>query len=119
MKVFLIGATGGIEHRLVPMLHANSHEIIGLHRKPEQAEAIAQAGATPVLGGIIDMDADDLASVALDWVILRPGTLLHEDGTGNVTLGPAIPLEMSRAAMSPESWWHLSSARRSDVRFWN
>lgn len=60
MKVFLIGATGGIEHRLVPMLHANSHEIIGLHRKPEQAEAIAQAGATPVLGGIIDMDATTL-----------------------------------------------------------
>ncbi|MGV0819405.1 NAD(P)H-binding protein [Martelella sp. AMO21009] len=32
-----------------------------------------------------------LASSGLDRVIVRPGTLQHEDGDGKVTLGPAVP----------------------------
>ena len=171
MKVFVIGATGVIGHRLVPMLVENGHEAVGLHRKPEQAEAIRAAGAVPVPGNIIEMSADDFAEAAkgcdvivfsagaagsglerttaidgdgpvkamaaarklgisrfylvsafpesarqkernprfehymaekkradvavassdLDWVIVRPGTLQHEDGDGKVSLGPAVP----------------------------
>ncbi len=170
MKVFVIGATGGIGHRLLPLLVENGHDVVGLHRKPEQAEAIRAAGATPVLGDIIAMSEDDFATAArgcdvivfsagaagsgldrttaidgdgpikvmaaareagisrfylvsafpeagrrreanprfehymaekkradaavgasdLDWVILRPGTLQHEEGDGRVSLGLAI-----------------------------
>jgi uncharacterized protein YbjT (DUF2867 family) len=32
-----------------------------------------------------------LAETDLDWVILRPGTLLDEPGTGKVRMGLAIP----------------------------
>ncbi|WP_172330466.1 NAD(P)H-binding protein [Mangrovicoccus sp. HB161399] len=32
-----------------------------------------------------------LAASGLDWVILRPGTLLHEEGDGRVSLGAALP----------------------------
>jgi uncharacterized protein YbjT (DUF2867 family) len=32
-----------------------------------------------------------LAATDLDWVILRPGTLTNDPGTGRITLGPAIP----------------------------
>ncbi|MHA6646120.1 SDR family oxidoreductase [Mesorhizobium sp. A623] len=171
MKIFLIGATGGVGHRLLPLLHAKGHQFVGLHRKPEQATEIADAGGTPVLGDIIAMTVDDLVIAAegcdvivfsagaagsgldrttaidgdgpikaievarrlgisrfyivsafpeagrrsdrndrfehymaekkradvavaasdLDWVILRPGTLVHEDGEGKVALGPVIP----------------------------
>lgn len=171
MRIFLIGATGGVGHRLLPMLHAKGHEVVGLHRKPEQSAEIAKAGGIPVLGDIIDMTVDNLvaagtgcdvivfsagaagsgldrttaidgdgpiktmeaanrlgisrfylvsafpeagrrrdrndrfehymaekkradvavASSDLDWVILRPGTLVHEDGNGNVALGAAVP----------------------------
>lgn len=171
MRIFLIGATGGVGHRLLPMLHARGHRIVGLHRKPEQSAGIASAGGIPVPGDIIGMTVDDLVTAAkgcdvivfsagaagsgldrttaidgdgpikameaarrlgisrfyivsafpdagrrgerndrfehymaekkradvavaasdLDWVILRPGTLVHEDGDGRVTLGPAIP----------------------------
>lgn len=171
MKVFLIGATGGVGHRLLALLHARGHRVVCLHRQPDQATEIAGAGGTPVLGDIIDMTADALVTAAegceaivfsagaagsgldrttaidgdgpikamaaagrlgisrfyivsafpeagrqndrndrfehymaekkradvavaasdLDWVILRPGTLLHEDGDGRVALGPAIP----------------------------
>lgn len=171
MKVFVIGATGGIGHRLLPMLIGNGHEVVGLHRKPEQAEAIRAAGAEPVAGDVIEMSEDDfvrdaqgcdaivfsagaagsgldrttaidgdgpvkavaaarklgiprfylvsafpesarqkernprfehymaekkradvaVAASDLDWVIVRPGTLQHEDGDGKVSLGPAVP----------------------------
>ncbi|APZ50414.1 SDR family oxidoreductase [Salipiger abyssi] len=171
MKVLIIGATGGIGHRLLPMLIENGHQVVGLHRKPEQAEAIRAAGAEPVAGDVIEMSADDFALAArgcdaivfsagaagsgldrttaidgegpikvvaaaralgisrlylvsafpeagrqrernprfehymaekkradvavassdLDWVIVRPGTLQHEDGNGKVSLGPAVP----------------------------
>ncbi|WP_425048794.1 NAD(P)-binding oxidoreductase [Pseudomonas aeruginosa] len=32
-----------------------------------------------------------LAQSGLDWVILRPGTLVDTAGTGRITAGPAIP----------------------------
>lgn len=59
MKILLIGATGGVGHRLLPMLVANGHSVVGLHRKPEQAQAIVDAGGSPLLGDIIDMSVDD------------------------------------------------------------
>ncbi|MDK3018796.1 NAD(P)H-binding protein [Pseudodonghicola flavimaris] len=170
MKILIIGATGGIGHRLLPMLVANGHEVVGLHRKPEQADAIRTAGAVPCPGDIIDMSVAEIAAAAqscdaivfsagaagsgldrttaidgdgpiktvaaaralgisrlylvsafpesarqkernprfehymaekkradvavasseLDWVIVRPGTLQHEDGDGRVSLGPAV-----------------------------
>lgn len=171
MKIFVIGATGGVGHRLLPMLVERGHEVVGLHRKPEQAEDIRAAGAVPVAGDIMEMSARDIAEAAkgadvivfsagaagsgldrttaidgdgpvkcieaahmlgitrlylvsafpeatrhkernprrehyfmekkradvavaqsdLDWVIVRPGTLQHEDGDGKVSLGPAVP----------------------------
>lgn len=170
-KIFLMGATGGVGHRLGPLLRQAGHEVVGLHRKSEQAQALSDAGVVPVLGDIIAMTVDDLVEAArgcdvivfsagaagsglertiaidgdgpgkaiaaasrlgisrfylvsafpesarekprnerfehymrekkradvdvaqsgLDWVILRPGTLVHEDGDDGVTLGPAVP----------------------------
>lgn len=170
-KIFLIGATGGIGHRLLPLLQSNGHQIVALHRKPEQAKDITAAGGSPVLGDLIEMTVNDLVTAAegcsifvfsagaagsgldrttaidgdgpikaiaaakrlgiarfyivsafpeagrqrahndrfehymaekkradvavaasdLDWVILRPGTLVHEDGDDRVTLGPVVP----------------------------
>lgn len=169
--IFIIGATGGVGHRLSPILVKAGYKMIGLHRKPEQAEALREAGISPVKGDFIDMSADDLAKVmtgadivifsagaagsgldrttaidgegpakvisamkqldirrfylvsafpeagrgkeprpgfehymkmkkqadadvvasGLDWVILRPGTLLHEDADDRVNAGLAIP----------------------------
>lgn len=170
-NIFLIGATGGVGHRLVPMLIERGHTVTGLHRKPEQAEALRQAGVTPALGDIIDLGTEELemmlqgsdvavfsagaagsgwerttaidgkgplklieaarktglrriylvsvfpdagrtrdtsdgfehymeqkkmadaalADTGLDYVILRPGTLQHDDGNGKVRAGHAIP----------------------------
>ncbi len=170
-KIFIIGATGGVGSRLGPLLAEAGHNVTGLHRKPEQAEKLENAGITPWLGDIITMTADDLTGIThdcdvivfsagaagsgldrttaidgegvtktihaarangiarvylvsafmdagrdrprkdgfehymrvkrqadnalvasgLDWVILRPGTLISEDGNGLVNAGLAIP----------------------------
>lgn len=56
----------------------------------------AGRGAQPKMGFEHYMRVKKQADVAvaqsdLDWVILRPGTLLHEDGDGKVALGKALP----------------------------
>ena len=169
-KIFIIGATGGVGSRLGPMLVDAGHDVAGLHRKPEQAGKLENAGITPRLGDIMTMAAEDLAELTrdcdvvvfsagaagsglerttaidgegviktihaarangiarvylvsafmdagraqprkdgfehymkvkrqadnalaaseLDWVILRPGTLVSEDGNGLVNAGLAI-----------------------------
>ena len=170
-RIFIIGVTGGIGHRLAPLLLANGHQVTGLHRKPEQADNLRNAGITPVLGDLMELTAETLAPLVrghdivvfssgaagsgldrttridgdgpgyvlaamkkegvsrlylvsafpeagrgkdpnprfehymtekkradavvaasdADWVILRPGTLLHEDQDGQVNAGLAIP----------------------------
>lgn len=170
-NIFIIGATGGVGSRVIPILVKAGHKVAGLHRKPEQADALRGAGIEPYLGDIIEMSTTDLthatqdsdvivfsagaagsgldrtsaidgegvtktisaakannisriylvsafmdalrdqprtegfehymkvkrqadnALVAsgLDWVILRPGTLVSEDGNGLVNANLAIP----------------------------
>lgn len=170
-RIFIIGVTGGIGHRLAPLLLANEHQVTGLHRKPEQADNLRNAGITLVLGDLMELTAEtlaplirghdivvfssgaagggldrttridgdgpghvvaamkqegisrlylvsafpeagrgkdpnprfehymtekkradaDVAASDVDWVILRPGTLLHEDQDGRVNAGFAIP----------------------------
>lgn len=170
-NVFIVGATGGVGSRLGPMLVEAGHKVSGLHRKPEQAKNLADAGITPHLGDIMEMTANDLTNATkdndvivfsagaagsglertnaidgegviktiqaakangiarvylvsafmdaardqarkegfehymrvkrkadnalcasgLDWVILRPGTLVSEDGNGLVNANLAIP----------------------------
>lgn len=170
VRVFQIGAAGGVGRRLSALLVERGDEVTGMHRRPEQAEAIEATGATAVAG---DLVADDMATLAarlvghdavvfsagahgtgadattqidgdglrkaadaaveagvrrfvlvsvfpeagraaglgegfehymrvkksadvhlvgtdLDWVIVRPGTLVDEPGDGYVTAGPAI-----------------------------
>ncbi len=170
-RIFQIGAGGGIGRPLAEQLVGLGHHVTGMHRSPEQAQAIRDTGATPVGGDLIadspeqlrarlaghdavvfsagahgtgmDMttaiDGDGLrkaadaaaaagvrrfvlvsvfmdalrngersegfehymavkreadihlASSDLDWLIVRPGTLSDDPGTGRVTVGHAVP----------------------------
>lgn len=170
MKVFQIGAAGGVGRRLARMLTERGDEVTGMHRRPEQADVIRESGATPVTGDLIEDTVEQLAErmaghdavvfsagahgtgadqttlidgkglekaaeaarlaragrfvlvsvipdagrdrepqegfehymrvkkaadihltrTDLDWVIVRPGTLVDEDGDGRVSAGPAV-----------------------------
>ncbi|MFI9169122.1 NAD(P)H-binding protein [Streptomyces lincolnensis] len=170
MKVFQIGAAGGVGHRLTRLLTDRGDSVTGMHRGLAQGETVRRAGGTPVTGDLIADSVDDLARrmrghdavvfsagahgtgmdkttlidgeglqkaadaavlagvarfvlvsvfpdalrggaagegfehyikvkktadvyltrTALDWLIVRPGTLLDTPGTGRVTAGPAV-----------------------------
>ncbi len=57
MRVFLAGATGAIGRRLVPLLVANGHEVVGTTRSPEKATALRAEGAEPAVVDALDRDA--------------------------------------------------------------
>ncbi|MFI9507624.1 NAD(P)H-binding protein [Nocardia sp. NPDC052566] len=170
MKVFQIGAAGGVGRRLARLLTEGGDQVTGMYRNPDQVETISVTGATPLAGDLIHDSVDDLAKkfaghdaivfsagahgtgmdkttaidgeglvkaadaaaragvqrfllvsvfpdagrdratsegfehymrvkktadvhltrTTLDWLIVRPGTLRDEPGTGNVTAGLAI-----------------------------
>ncbi|MBO0854525.1 MAG: NAD(P)H-binding protein [Nocardia sp.] len=170
MKVFQIGAAGGVGRRLARALVDRGDQVTGMHREPRQAETVRAAGAVPVAGDLIGDSATELATklaghdavvfsagahgtgpdkttaidgaglekaaqaaaaagvrrfvlvsafpeagrdrdtspgfehymrvkkaadvylahTDLDWLIVRPGTLLDDPGSGQVTAGPAI-----------------------------
>lgn len=170
MKVFLIGAAGGIGRRLSVRLTDRGDKVTGMHRAPAQADTVRATGATPLTGDLINDTVEELAAkisghdavvfaagahgtgrdlttaidgrglekaadaatragvsrfvlvsvfpealrgqganegfehyakvkktadvyltrTELDWIIVRPGTLRDETGTGRITAGPAI-----------------------------
>ncbi|WP_413810738.1 NAD(P)H-binding protein [Streptomyces sp. OE57] len=170
MKVFQIGAAGGVGRRLTQLLTTRGDEVTGMHRGPAQGETVRAAGATPLIGNLIGDSVEELAQMmrghdavvfsagahgtgmdkttlidgkglekaadaaalagvsrfvlvsvfpdalrngerserfehyikvkktsdvyltrtGLDWLIVRPGTLLDTPGSGRVTAGPAV-----------------------------
>jgi uncharacterized protein YbjT (DUF2867 family) len=171
-KVFIIGGAGKVGRRLAQKLSEQGNQPRSLYRHPEQEEPLRALGAIPVMGSLLELDAQGLAALFsgsdivvftagaggkggqdmtraidghglelaveaaklagikrfilvsafpesfrakgmqesfenymsvkkladvylaetdLDWVILRPGTLLDEPGQGKVRAGLAIP----------------------------
>ncbi len=73
MRIFLAGATGAIGRRLVPLLRAAGHAVVGTTRSPAKAEALAAAGVDPVILDVLDADATMRALAAA-----RPDLLMHQ-----------------------------------------
>ncbi|PRB79897.1 SDR family oxidoreductase [Pseudomonas sp. MYb185] len=171
-KVFIIGGAGKVGRHLAQQLAQRGHEPLALHRDAQQANELRALGAVSVLGNLLELDVDGLATLmsgsdavvfsagaggkggpqmtnaidgqglelavaaaqqagvkrfllvsafpeagrsktisdtfenymtvkkradvhlaesGLDWIIVRPGTLLDSPGTGRVRAGLAIP----------------------------
>ncbi|HZE66463.1 MAG TPA: NAD(P)-binding oxidoreductase [Sporichthyaceae bacterium] len=98
MKVFLIGAAGGVGRRLTPLLLVRGDQVTGMHRNPDQQEAVAATGATPALGDLID---DSVAELAVymrghSAVVFSAGA--HGTGMDQTTLIDGTGLEKAAAA---------------------
>ena len=61
MRVFQIGAAGGVGRRLAKLLSARGDEVTGMHRNPAQAETVKTSGALPLAGDLIADSVEDLA----------------------------------------------------------
>ena len=80
MRVFIAGATGAVGSRLVPLLVAEGHDVVGTSRSADRLGAIEAAGATGVV-----MDGLDAASVRTAVLDARPEVIVHElTGLGGV-----------------------------------
>ena len=74
MTVFVAGATGAIGNRLVPMLVAAGHRVLGMTRAHgPRADALLDAGAIPVIA-----DVFDATSLAKAVRAARPDVVIHQ-----------------------------------------
>ena len=73
MKVFLAGATGVIGRRLVPLLVARGHEVVGMTRTEGKRGMLRGLGAEPVVA-----DALDRAAVMEAVALAEPEVVIHE-----------------------------------------
>lgn len=98
MKVFLIGAAGGVGRRLAERLARRGDVVTGMHRAPGQAETVRATGATPVAGDLIADPVDTLAAKLSghDAVVFSAGA--HGTGVDKTTAIDGEGLEKSAAA---------------------
>jgi nucleoside-diphosphate-sugar epimerase len=73
MRIFVAGATGAVGKRLVPLLVAEGHEVVGTTRSPEKADELRAAGAEPVVA-----DALDETAVRDAVVDAKPEVVVHQ-----------------------------------------
>ena len=98
MKVFQIGAAGGVGRRLSGLLSERGDEVTGMHRSPAQADTIRATGATPVTGDLIADSVEELAGklAGHDAVVFSAGA--HGTGTDKTTLIDGRGLEKAADA---------------------
>lgn len=73
MRIFVAGATGAVGSRLVPLLVAAGHSVVGLARTPAKANAIRQAGGEAAIA-----DAFNRAAVVAAVTSAKPDVIVHE-----------------------------------------
>lgn len=86
MKVFQIGAAGGVGSRLARMLVGRGDSSTGMHRAAGQANRVAATGATPVIGDLVEDDVERLTELMRghDAVVFSAGA--HGTGLDQTTL---------------------------------
>lgn len=89
MRIFFAGAGGAIGRRLMPLLRAAGHAVVGTTRSAEKADALRALGAEPVVVDVFDAEALARAVKAaapqaiihqLTDLAFAPGTPQYQEG---------------------------------------
>ena len=73
MRIFIAGATGAVGKRLVPLLGASGHEVVGTTRSAGKEGALRALGAEPVV-----LDVLDAAAVGRAVSEAQPDVVVHQ-----------------------------------------
>ena len=71
--IFLAGAAGAIGRRMLPLLRAAGHRVVGTTRSAAKAESLRAQGVAPVVVDVFDADALSRAMSAA-----RPDVVIHQ-----------------------------------------
>jgi nucleoside-diphosphate-sugar epimerase len=89
MKILLAGASGAIGRRLVPLLRAAGHDVVGTTRSADKTAALRALGAEPAVVDVFDAAAlTRIVQAALPQVVIHqltdlpyaPNTPGYEEG---------------------------------------
>jgi len=132
MKIFLAGASGVIGRRLVPMLVAGGHDVVGMSRSGDRAAALERAGARGVAVDVFDRDrlhdvlSAERPEIVIDELSDLPRTLAPSGDAqfdGNVrirTEGTRNLVDAARAAgarrIITQSYAHVYAPRGDWVK---
>lgn len=110
MRIFLAGASGAVGKRLVSLLVTNGVDVVGTTRSPAKAEAIATAGATPVV-----VDVFDEAALLKAVIAARPEIVIHQLTDLPPSLDPARMAEATgrNARLRDVGTRHLIAASKA------
>lgn len=73
MRIFLAGASGVIGGRLVPLLLAAGHDVVGMTRSPDNEARLRELGAEPVV-----CDVFDAAALGTAVAGAEPDVVMHQ-----------------------------------------
>jgi nucleoside-diphosphate-sugar epimerase len=98
MRVFIIGAAGGIGTRLAAALAEEGDSATGMFRNPDHRLRVEAAGAVPVIGDLVAASVDELAVKMTDHdaVVFTAGA--HGTGIEQTTLIDGKGVEKAAAA---------------------
>ena len=91
MKIFCTGASGYIGGSVAAHLIAAGHQVTGLVRSPEKAEAVRARGIEPVLGTLDDGKILAQAAQAADIVVNAPGAASRSSTHRDRALSARVP----------------------------
>jgi len=92
VKIFVAGATGVIGRRLVPLLVAGGHDVVGMSRSRERAGNLEEDGARGVVADVFD--GQRLRRLLADE---QPDVVIHELTDIPRQLGPGHTIEQFAA----------------------
>jgi nucleoside-diphosphate-sugar epimerase len=71
MRIFLAGASGALGRRLVPLLKAHGHTVVGTTRSPDKVALLRELGAEPVVVNALDATAigEEVAREEADVIV--------------------------------------------------
>jgi nucleoside-diphosphate-sugar epimerase len=111
MRIFVVGATGVIGARLVPLLVAAGHRVTGMTRSGDERERIEGAGADAVIADVFDADRlRDVVVAARPDVVVSILSDLPDDAGSAASFGDAnarVRREGSRNVMDAAGAAHV------------